>query len=178
VSVRPSVRPSVPSNKVHVRPIRVNVLLTLDRVNLDLLCPRWLPHCCYITATLDGRGCWGRIRLAEGRIHWLRDAYAGGGVHTLVEGRICLSEGCIRLVEGRIHLSEGRICLRKGCIWKTVGHIRLSKGHIRLAKGPLGRLRPPLCRTRLLHMLEMLAWKSTSPSNMPCQPIVLTRGKM
>jgi hypothetical protein len=50
-SVRPShpfVRPSVTSDKVHVRPIRVNVLLTLDRLNLDLLCPRWLPHRCHI----------------------------------------------------------------------------------------------------------------------------------
>jgi hypothetical protein len=37
--VHPS-RPSITSDKVRVRPIRVNVLLTLDRVNLDLLCPR------------------------------------------------------------------------------------------------------------------------------------------
>jgi hypothetical protein len=49
--VRPSVssvRPSVTSDKVHVRPIRVNVLLTLDRVNPDLPCPRWLPHRCHV----------------------------------------------------------------------------------------------------------------------------------
>jgi hypothetical protein len=46
-SVGPS-RPSVTSDKVRVRPIRVNVLLTLDRVNLDLLCPRWLPHRCHV----------------------------------------------------------------------------------------------------------------------------------
>jgi hypothetical protein len=38
------VHPSVTSDKVRVRPIRVNVLLTLDKVNIDLLCPRWLPH--------------------------------------------------------------------------------------------------------------------------------------
>jgi hypothetical protein len=74
-SVRPS-RPSVTSDKVHVRPIRANVLLTLNRVNLDLLCPRWLPHRCHIAATLNGRGCCGRIRLAEGRIRWWRGAYA------------------------------------------------------------------------------------------------------
>jgi hypothetical protein len=77
--VRPSVRlvrPSVTSDKVHVRPTRVNVLLTLNRVNLDLLCPRWLPHRCHIAATLNGRGCCGRIRLAEGRIRWWRGAYA------------------------------------------------------------------------------------------------------
>jgi hypothetical protein len=43
-----SVRPSVTSDKVRVHPIRVNVLLTLDRINLDLLCPRWLPHRCHI----------------------------------------------------------------------------------------------------------------------------------
>jgi hypothetical protein len=71
-----SVRPSVTSDKVHVRPIRVNVLLTLNKVNLDLLCPRWLPHRCHIAATLNGRGCCGRIRLAEGRIRWWRGAYA------------------------------------------------------------------------------------------------------
>jgi hypothetical protein len=28
-----------------------------------------------------------------------------------------------------------------------------------------------------LHSLEMLAWKSTSPLAMPCQPIVLMGGK-
>jgi hypothetical protein len=98
-----SVRPSVTSNKVHVRLIRVNILLTLDRVNLDLLCPRWLPHCCHIAATLDGRGCCGRIRLAEGRIR-------------LLEGRICLHKGRIRLPEERICLSERRIRLAEGCI--------------------------------------------------------------
>jgi hypothetical protein len=41
----------------------------------------------------------------------------------------------------------------------------------------LSRLCPPLYRARLLHMLEMLAWKTTSPSSMPCQPTVLMRGK-
>jgi NAD(P)-dependent dehydrogenase (short-subunit alcohol dehydrogenase family) len=46
-SVRLS-RPSVTSDKVRVRPIRVNVLLTLDRVNLDLPCPQWLPHRCHV----------------------------------------------------------------------------------------------------------------------------------
>jgi hypothetical protein len=77
--VRPSVssvRPSVTSDKVHVRPIRVNILLTLNRVNLDLLCPRWLPHRCHITATLNGRGCCGRIRWWRGAYAWLRGAYA------------------------------------------------------------------------------------------------------
>jgi hypothetical protein len=71
-----SICPSVTSDTVRVRPIRVNVLLTLDRVNLDLLCPRWLPHRCHIAATLDGRGCCGRIWLVEGHIRWQRGAYA------------------------------------------------------------------------------------------------------
>jgi hypothetical protein len=98
-SVRSS-RPSVTSDKVHVRLIRVNVLLTLDRINLDLLCPRWLPHRCHIAATLNGRGCYGRIRLAEGCIRWWRGAYAcrrgayaGGGTHTLVGGAHTLVGG-------------------------------------------------------------------------------------
>jgi hypothetical protein len=51
-----SVRPSVTFDKVRVRLIRINVLLTLDRINLDLLCSRWLPHHCDIAAILDGRG--------------------------------------------------------------------------------------------------------------------------
>jgi hypothetical protein len=46
-SVRSS-RLSITSDKVRVRPIRINVLLTLDRVNLDLPCPRWLPHRCHV----------------------------------------------------------------------------------------------------------------------------------
>jgi hypothetical protein len=86
-------RPSVMSDKVCIRPIRVNVLLTLDRVNLDLLYPRWLPHCCHIAATLDGQGCCGRIQLAEGRIRWRRGAYgrlwgayASGGFNMPIGG--------------------------------------------------------------------------------------------
>jgi hypothetical protein len=54
--------PSVTSDKVHVSPIRINVLLTLDRVNLDLLCPWWLPH-------------W-MVRVVAGTYGWLRGAYA------------------------------------------------------------------------------------------------------
>jgi hypothetical protein len=72
------IRLSVTFDKICVHPIRVNVLLTLDRVNLDLLCPWWLPHRCHIAATLDGQGCWGRIWLAKGCIRWWRGAYAFG----------------------------------------------------------------------------------------------------
>jgi hypothetical protein len=67
-----SIRPSVTSDKVRVRTIRVNVLVTLDRVNLDLLCPRWLPHCYHV----GWSGCCGRIRLAERRIRRWRGTYA------------------------------------------------------------------------------------------------------
>ena len=42
---------------------------------------------------------------------------------------------------------------------------------------PRKRSHPPLYRARPLNMLEMMAWKSTSPLNMPCQAIVLTRDK-
>jgi hypothetical protein len=147
--VHPSVRlicPSVTSDKVHVRPIRVNVLLTLNRVNLDLLCLRWLPHRCHIAATLNGRRCCGRIRLAEGCIRWWRGAYvcqrgayAGrgahtpvGGAHTLAEGRIRLSEGCKRLSEGHIRQPPGRIRLPKGRIRLRKGRAQLPSGRIRL----------------------------------------------
>jgi hypothetical protein len=38
------VRPSVTSDKVLVRQIRVNAMLTSDKVKPELLCPRWLPR--------------------------------------------------------------------------------------------------------------------------------------
>jgi hypothetical protein len=41
-------RPSVTSDKARVRHIRVNGMLTSDRVKLELLCPRWLPHHCHV----------------------------------------------------------------------------------------------------------------------------------
>jgi hypothetical protein len=106
----------------------------------------------------------------------------------LAEGCICLRKGCIQktvghiwLSEGRIRLSEGRIRLVEGRMWLPPRRIRLPEGRKRLPRSfaPTGeRSCPPLCRARLLHMLEMLAWKSTSPLNMPCQPTVLMRGKM
>jgi hypothetical protein len=81
-----SVRLSVMSDKVHVHPIRVNVLLTLDRVNLDLLCLWWLPHPCHIAATLDGRDCCGRIYWWRDTYAYWKGAYAGRGAHTSIRG--------------------------------------------------------------------------------------------
>jgi hypothetical protein len=49
---------------------------------------------------------------------------------------------------------------------------------IRLAEVRKRLRSPPPRPFASLRMLEMLAWKSTSPSNVPCQPIVLTRDKM
>jgi hypothetical protein len=43
-----SVCPSVTSDKVLVRQIRVNAMLTYDKVKPELLCPRWLPRCCHV----------------------------------------------------------------------------------------------------------------------------------
>jgi hypothetical protein len=43
-----SVRLSVTSDKARVRHIRVNGMLTSDRVKPELLCLRWLPHRCHI----------------------------------------------------------------------------------------------------------------------------------
>jgi hypothetical protein len=50
-----SVRPSVmfvtsnrPSDNTHVHLIRVNSVLTLDKVKMELLSPRWLPHGCHV----------------------------------------------------------------------------------------------------------------------------------
>jgi hypothetical protein len=45
--------------------------------------------------------CW-MFGVAAGAYGWLRDAYDGGGVHTLVGGAHTLSEGRIRLPKGRI----------------------------------------------------------------------------
>jgi hypothetical protein len=41
-------RPSVTSDKVLVRQIRVNAMLTSDKVKPELLCPRWLPCRCHV----------------------------------------------------------------------------------------------------------------------------------
>jgi hypothetical protein len=41
-------RPSVTSDKARVRHIRVNGMLTSDRVKPELLCTRWLPHRCHV----------------------------------------------------------------------------------------------------------------------------------
>jgi hypothetical protein len=41
-------RPSVTSDKVLVRQIRVNAMLTSNKVKPELLCPRWLPHRCHV----------------------------------------------------------------------------------------------------------------------------------
>jgi hypothetical protein len=43
-----SVCPSVTSEKVLVRQIRVNAMLTYDKVKPELLCPQWLPRCCHV----------------------------------------------------------------------------------------------------------------------------------
>jgi hypothetical protein len=42
------VRPSVTFDKVLVRQIRVNAMLTSDKIKPELLCPRWLPHRCHV----------------------------------------------------------------------------------------------------------------------------------
>jgi hypothetical protein len=42
------VRPSVTSDKACVRHIRVNGMLTSNRVKPELLCPRWLSHRCHV----------------------------------------------------------------------------------------------------------------------------------
>jgi hypothetical protein len=81
-------------------------LLILDKVNLDLLCPRWLPHCCHV-----GRS--GLLR-AEKRIR-------------LSEGCICMHKGHIRKTVGCIRLPEGRIQLVEGHIWLPSGRISPPK---------------------------------------------------
>jgi hypothetical protein len=43
-----SVHPSVTSDKVLVRQIRINAMLTSDKVKLELLYPRWLPRRCHV----------------------------------------------------------------------------------------------------------------------------------
>jgi hypothetical protein len=43
-----SVCPSVTSDKVLVRQIRVNAMLTYDKVKPELLCPQWQPRCCHV----------------------------------------------------------------------------------------------------------------------------------
>jgi hypothetical protein len=43
---------------------------------------------------------------------------------------------------------------------------------------PPCRAHPHLPRLRLLDLFKVLPWKSTSPLSMPCQPTILTGGKM
>jgi hypothetical protein len=64
------------SDKVRVCPIRVNVLLTLDRINLDLLLS---------TVATTALSRW-MVGVAAGAYGWLRGAYVGGGAHTAAEG--------------------------------------------------------------------------------------------
>jgi hypothetical protein len=73
---RPFVCPSVTSDKALVRQIRVNAMLTSNRVKLELLCPRWLPHHChvewldvsfhYIARVADRTTLWGARTAAIG----------------------------------------------------------------------------------------------------------------
>jgi hypothetical protein len=46
--------PFVTSNKVLVCQIKVNAMLTSNKVKLELLCPRWLTSHCHVVAMLDG----------------------------------------------------------------------------------------------------------------------------
>jgi hypothetical protein len=81
------VRPSVTSDKALVRQIRINVMLTSNRVKPKLLCPWWLPHWIlghYIIGVGTRPAWWGRAWLREGRTR-------------LLEGHARLPEGCTRL---------------------------------------------------------------------------------
>jgi hypothetical protein len=148
------VRPSITSDKVHVHPIRINVLLTLDMVNLDLLCPRWLPHCCHV-------GWSGLLR-----------------AHTLAEGHICLSKGRIRLSEGRIRLPKGCIRQTMGRIrWRRDAYacqrgayacVRGAYGSLRGAYAPPRRAGPPPLAVRAPSRMFV-------PSPLPCAPPIHAR---
>jgi hypothetical protein len=48
---------SITSDKVLVRQIRVNVMLTSDKVKPELLCPRWLPRWMADVLPLYCTGC-------------------------------------------------------------------------------------------------------------------------
>jgi hypothetical protein len=65
-------RPSVPSDKVQVRQIRVNAILTSDKVKPELLCPRWLPRWM--------AGCKLPIYCTGYRAHSCKDGTYGQGV--------------------------------------------------------------------------------------------------
>jgi hypothetical protein len=111
--------------------------------------------------------------------------------HILVEGHICLLEGRICWQRGTYVYQRGAYACVRGAHGRLWGAYGCWRGAYAFPRGtnvctPLPRpfvpprehSRPPLFRVRPLHMLEMLAWKSTSPSNVPCQPTVLTRDKM
>jgi hypothetical protein len=88
-----SVMSDCPFDKAHVCLIRVNAMLTLDKIKPELLSPRW-PNCChvgwldasfyYIVGIGVRTASWRRIRLHEGRAR-------------LCQGCAQLSRGCARL---------------------------------------------------------------------------------
>jgi hypothetical protein len=75
-------RPSVTSDKVLVRQIRVNAILTSDKVKPELLCPQWLLRRCHIE-WLDVSFYY--IARAAEHIALLRARTGAIGVHTAGE---------------------------------------------------------------------------------------------
>jgi hypothetical protein len=77
--------PSVTSDKALVHQIRVNAMLTSDRVKPELLCPRWLLHGCH-------------VGLFDASFHYI----IGAGECTAWWGCAWLPEGHARLPSGQL----------------------------------------------------------------------------
>jgi hypothetical protein len=100
-----------------------------------------LPHRYHIAATLNGRGCCGRIWLVEGHIRWWRGAYAGRGAHTLAEGHIRLSEGRIQWRRGAYACRRGTYTYLRGAYACRRGAYACLRGTYACRRGAYGWLR-------------------------------------
>jgi hypothetical protein len=88
---------------------------------------------------------------------------------------MCVPKAVVRAPQGVVRASP----------WPCVPPTLRACPPFTRAHPPLQPCVPPRCDSRShltrvcpLHLLEMLAWKSTSPLPMPCQPTVLTGGKI
>jgi hypothetical protein len=114
-----------PSRPIRVYQIRVNAMLTSERVKSELLCPRWLPHGChvgwldvnfhYIVWIVERTALWGaRMTENRGAHGWTRGVHGWtGDVHASEGGKGAYACGGHERLDGRgcAHAWGRHICL-------------------------------------------------------------------
>jgi hypothetical protein len=124
--------PSVTSDKTLGRQIRVNAMLTSDRVKPELLCSWWLPRRChvgwldisfhYIARVADHTALWGARTVAIGA------RMAGDSARTPRRVAPTLGEGCACLDGGAHTPREGARTPKGGAQTPRRGRARLGRG--------------------------------------------------